>query len=71
MTPQARVEARLAALRDRRRALERSLERLDRELGAAILRGRAVRMPMGEIAQRAGVTRATLYRCLERTEGSK
>lgn len=71
MTTQGRVEAKLAELKDRRRRLEADLDTLDRELAGAISRARALRMPMDEIAERAGTTRATLYRCLARTQGSK
>jgi DNA invertase Pin-like site-specific DNA recombinase len=71
VTTQEGVEAKLARLKDGRRRLEADLDKLDRELAEAISRARALRMPMDEIARRAGTTRATLYRCLARTEGSK
>jgi hypothetical protein len=60
-TPIEKSRAELATLGERLRKLDAEAATLDRDLAAAIDRGRAARLSMTEIADSAGVGRATLY----------
>ena len=65
-TPIEKSQAELASLKERLRRHDSEGAKLDRDLAAAIERARAARLPMDEIANHAGVTRATLYNALRR-----
>ena len=67
-TPIEESRAELASLAQRLRQHDAEGAALDRDLAAATERGRAARLSMEEMAQRAGVTRQTLYTALRRAK---
>jgi DNA-binding phage protein len=67
-TPIEKSEAELAAIGERLRKHDTEGAAIDRDLAGATERARTVRLSMDEIANRAGVTRPTLYSALRRAK---
>jgi hypothetical protein len=67
-TPIEKSNTELAALGERIRQHDAEAAAIDRDLAAAIDRARAARLTMEEIANAAGVARATLYNALKRAQ---